>query len=265
MRLRTWLVVVFTTFLTVACATADKAPSAEVKAALAPTGKLRVAFLAVPLYATKDESGRFRGPAAELGEALAARLGVPMEPVPQPSVPALLAAAKSGAFDVVFTGINAERAALVDFSSPYMQVEQGVLVRPGSSVARLEDIDRAGMRIGVLEKAGADVALTKRLKSAQIVRLPTIDQLFLQFAGGHLDMVAGTTSRLLDETAKVPGSRVLEGAIVVEPLGVGVPKGRNAEAARFVDQFVRTAKADGLVARSIAQARLVGVSVAAAD
>ncbi len=260
-----WLAAMAVALLATGCSTVQSGPSAETKAALAPTGKLRVGFLAVPLYAAKDASGQFRGPAVDLGEALAARLGVPMEPVPQPSVPALLAAAKSGACDVVFTGINAERAALVDFSSPYMQVEQGILVRPGSTVTRIDDIDRAGMRVGVLEKAGADVALTKRLKSTQIVRLPNIDQLFAQFASGQLDMVAGTTSRLLDEVAKVPGSRVLEGSIVVEPLGVGVPKGRNPEAARFVDTFVRSAKADGLVARAIAQARLVGVSVAAAD
>jgi polar amino acid transport system substrate-binding protein len=258
-----WLCAALCALLAAGCATPDNAPSAEAKAALAPTGKLRVAFLAVPIYAAKDAaSGRYRGVAVDLGDSLAAKLGVAVEAMPHTTVSSLIAGAKANAFDVVLMGINAERAAVIDFSAPYMEVEQGVLVRSGVQVGKLEDIDRAGLRIGVLEKAGADVALSRRIKTAELVRAPSVDQLFALLAAGKVDMVAGTSSRLMEEQAKLPGSRMLDGRVTVEPIGMGVPKGRNPAAAQYVGQFVEEAKASGLVARSIGESRLAGVAVA---
>ncbi len=46
------------------------------RAALAPMGKLRVAFLLGPIYATKNSAtGELKGVAIDLGEELARRLG----------------------------------------------------------------------------------------------------------------------------------------------------------------------------------------------
>jgi polar amino acid transport system substrate-binding protein len=60
----------------------------------------------------------------------------------------------------------------------------------------------------------------------------------------------------------LPGSRVLEGRFLVEPIGAGVPKGRNAAAAAYVGHFVELAKADGLIKSAIDRAGLRGVVVA---
>jgi polar amino acid transport system substrate-binding protein len=54
----------------------------------------------------------------------------------------------------------------MDFSAPYMEVEQGYLVRAGVPAATMADVDRAGIRIGVLERSGADLHLSNTLKSA---------------------------------------------------------------------------------------------------
>ena len=52
------------------------APTPETRQALAPTGKLRVAFLSGPLYATKDPAtGELKGVAVDLGKDLARRVG----------------------------------------------------------------------------------------------------------------------------------------------------------------------------------------------
>ena len=111
----------------------------------------------VPLYASKDAStGQFRGVAPSLGADLAKRLGVPYEPVPYASVPALMAGAKAGEWDITTMGINPERAALMDFSVAFMEVEQGFLVRAGVALNSADEVDRAGIRIGVLEKAAGD-------------------------------------------------------------------------------------------------------------
>ena len=73
-------------------------------------------------------------------------------------------------------GINAERAAAMDFSAPYMEVEQGYLVRAGVSIATASDVDKAGIRIGVLEKSGADLYLSRTLKNATLVRVKSLPE-----------------------------------------------------------------------------------------
>jgi polar amino acid transport system substrate-binding protein len=242
---------------------ASQPPSAETRATLAPTGKLRVGFLLVPLYATKDAAtGEYRGLAPEIGKQLAQSVGLPPEWVAYPSVPALINGAKAAEWDIALSGINTERAAVIDFSAPMMEVEQGYLVRAGVPIDAAAQVDRAGVRIGVLERAGADVFLSKELKNAQLVRVNSPSELFGLFAAGKADVIAGTKSTLFAESAKQPGSRVLDGRIVVEPIGAGVPKGRAPGAAQYVARLVEQAKADGRVKAAIEKAGLRGVTVA---
>lgn len=245
------------------CASVTGAPDAA-KSALAPSGALRFGFLLGPIYATQDAaSGRYRGVAVDLGTALAARLGVPLETLAQPGIPALLAGASAGQFDVLAMGVTAERAAVIDFTPPYMVVEQGLLARAGLAATQVEDVDRSELRIGVLQKSGADTVLTRQLKQATLVRAPDLDQLFALLAAGGIDLAAATKSRLFEETQKIPGSVVLAGSILTEPIALGVPKGRAPAAAQFLAAFVEAATAQGLVARAIANHQLRGVRVAA--
>jgi polar amino acid transport system substrate-binding protein len=245
------------------CAGMPDAAGPETRAALAPTGKLRVGFLLVPLYATKDAaSNEYRGVTPDIGHDLAQKLGVPVEWVVYPSVPALINGAKASEWDVALSGINAERAAVIDFSAPMMEVEQGYLVRAGIAIGSAAEVDRPGVRIGVLERAGADIFLSKELKHAQLIRVGSAGELFGLFAAGKADVVAGTKSALYAEAAKQPGSRVLDGRLIVEPIGAGVPKGRSPAAAQYVAGFVERAKADGRVKAAIEKAGLRGVTVA---
>jgi polar amino acid transport system substrate-binding protein len=239
------------------------APTPEALQALAPTGKLRVAFLLGPLYATKDPAtGELKGVAVDLGKDLARRVGVPFDPVVYPNPPALVDGAKSGAWDVALIGINAERAAAMDFSAPYMEVESGYLVRAGVSIATASDVDKAGIRIGVLEKSSIDLYLSRTLKNAMLVRVKSIPEIFALLDNGKADVIAASKTAIFTEAASRPGSRVLDGRIIVEPIGMGVLKGRNAAASVYVGKFVEEAKAAGLVKSAIERAGLRGVVAA---
>jgi len=265
MQRRTCLWVCGAGWLAGGCASLQPQADAAVVEALAPQGKLRAAFLAGPIYATADPaSGRYRGVAVDLGEALAVQLGVPFEPLPQAAVPAILAGAQAGSFDLVMMGISAERAATLDFSPPYLEVEQGVLLRPGIELARIDQIDQSGLRVGVLERSGADAFLSRPPRSLQIVRAASLDALFADLAAGRIDMVAATKSRLFAEAAKLPGSRLREGRLLVEPIGMGVARNRPPAAARYLARFVEAAKASGRVAAAIERHKLLGVAVPAA-
>ena len=186
---------------------------------------------------------------------------MPFEPLPQAGVPAILAGAQAGSFDVVLMGINAERAATIEFSKPYLEGEQGVLVRPGVDVARIDDMDRTGLRVGLLERAGADAFHSSSARAMQVVRAASLDALFTDLAAGRVGMVAATKSRLSTEAAKLSGSRVLDGRLLVEPIGLGVARNRPAAAASCVARFAEAAQSSGLVAAAIARANLLGVAV----
>jgi len=237
--------------------------NSEARAALAPTGKLRVAFVSAAINATKDPTtGELKGVALDLGQELARRVGVKFHPVVYDAVSGLIGGAKSGEWDVALTGINAERAAAMDFSAPYMEIEQGYLVRAGVSIATPSDVDKTGVRVGVLEKNVADLVLSRTLKNATLVRANSVAELFALFGTGKADVIAIGKPGLFAEVAKHPGARVLDGRILVEPIGMGVPKGRDTAAALYVGKFVEEAKAKSLVKSAIERAQLRGVVVA---
>jgi polar amino acid transport system substrate-binding protein len=236
------------------------------KAAVAPTGTLRVAFPLAVIFGMKDPAtGELKGPAVDLGKELARRVGVPFEPVAYANPSALIRSGKFGEWDVVMIGINDERAAVIDFSAPYMELEQGYLARPGVSFAKVSDVDQAGVRIGVTEKSGGDIYLSGTLKNATLVRVKSFVDLYALLGSvkaAGVDVITTGKPGLFGVAAKYPGSRVLDGRIFVEPIGMGVPKGRHIAAAAYVSRFVDEAKAEGLVSSAIERAGLRGVVVA---
>lgn len=263
MRVRDWISVGIVGIVIGGCAGMQSGVTPETRAAVAPTGKLRAAFLLAPLYAVKDPStGDLRGIAPDLGRQLAQRLGVPFEPVIYPNPPALVDGAKSGQWDVALFGISAERATVMEFSAPFMEVEQGYLVRAGVPITTASEVDRAGVRVVLLEKGGADVILSQTLKNATIIRVRTQPESAALLDAGKADVYAATKTALFGVAATRPGSRMLEGRFLVEPSGMAVPKGRNPAAAAYVGRFVEEAKAGGLVKGAIERAGLRGVVVA---
>src|SRR5688572_11456712 len=87
--------------LVAACAVAPSDPGEGVRRALAPAGKLRVGLISVPVHAIRDPySGELKGVSHDLGSELAARLGVPFEPIMYPNPTACLAAGQAGEWDV---------------------------------------------------------------------------------------------------------------------------------------------------------------------
>lgn len=242
-----------------ACANLKTAPTQEEKRALAPTGKLRIAFLAnTPIHATKDLKS---GVAIDLGKELARRLGVPVEVMTYPTVVALFNSVKSGQWDIIFTGIAPDRTKIIDFSPAYAQIEMGFLVGKDAPIAAISDIDKPGVRIAVVERGAADVLLAPMMKHATLVRNPTVAGSVEMVKTGKADAFAALKTFLFPASEEVSGSRVLEGRVSVEDVAIAVPKG-NAVGAAYVRKFVEEAKAAGLVSAAIERARVRGLNAA---
>ena len=158
-------------------------------------------------------------------------------------------------------GISPERAQIVDFTAPYMVVEFGYLVPSGSPLSTLADVDKTGVRIAVLEKSSPDAFLSRAIQRATLVRVASIANMLESLTAGKADAVYATKANMLAESAKMPGSRVLEGRFGGEEAALAVPKGRQL-GADYARRFVDDAVSDGFVKAAIDRAGLRGVVVA---
>lgn len=245
-----------------ACAASPRGPTQEERHALAPAGSLRVAFLATtPIHATRDpRSGEFKGPAVDLGKEMARRIGARFEPVAYASFAPILAGAKSGEWDIAMMGASEERAKLVDFTAPYMVVEFGYLLPADSAASTPASLDAPGMRIATLEKSSPDAHLSRTIRHGTLVRFSTIAAMVDALNARKVDAIYATRAAMLVQSAKMPGSRVLQDG-GGEEAAIALPKGRNP-GPDYARKFVEAAKSDGLVQAAIERAGLRGVVVA---
>ncbi len=249
----------FLACLLLACAGSKPvSDDASAKTALAPSGRLRMAlYPGTPTSILDPGTERARGVGYDLGRVLARRASVPFEPVVLPNNAAVLAAVKEGKVDLAFTNATAERARDMDFTPPCLEIELGYLVRRDAPLATPADVDRPGVRVGVTAKSSSDVALTRDLKHATVVRAATLDAGSAMLAAGAIDAYATNKATLFEMGEKVAGSRVLDGRWGVERMALAVPKGRPA-ALSSASAFVEAAKRDGVVNEAIARAGLRG-------
>ena len=117
---RTIGALVFTVAVVNASAAYAQQPADPRVADLVQSGKLRVALgLGSPVLAMKDaNTGEVRGPALDLAQALAKKIGVKLEPVEYPRPGAILAGVKNNEWDVTFLVADPARLAEADFSPP---------------------------------------------------------------------------------------------------------------------------------------------------
>ena len=248
--------------LLASCATTAMAPSAAVSE-LAPTGKLRAAInFGNPILASRDpSSGEARGVSVDLSRELARRLGVPLELVTYDAAGKVVAALKSGAWDVAYVAIDPVRANEISYSAAYVVIEGAYLVRQDSAIRSNAEVDRAGVRVAAASGSAYDLYLSRELKQAKIVRAPTSQAVTDLFVAQGLDVAAGVRQQLEADAKRVPGLRLLEGRFMVINQAMGTPRGREA-GAKYLREFIEEMKATGFVAQALERHRIEGAAVA---
>jgi polar amino acid transport system substrate-binding protein len=238
------------------------APATDVRQVLAPSGKLRVGLYAgSPTSIVRDGAGE-RGVGFELGREFARRLGVPFEPVVFPRNADVQDAVKGGRVDVTFTNATPARAKDMDFTQPFLEVEQGFLVPANSPIRGIAEVDRPGVRVGVSEGSSSEATLAKQFSAATIVRTSTLQAASAMLASGALAAFATNKAILNELSDSLPGSRILDGGFGREQFAAGIPKGREA-GMPFARQFIDDAKSEGLVAGATRRAGVRGTTVPA--
>ena len=244
-----------------ACAGNPPAPTAEIRQALAPTGKLRVGmYPGSPTSMIRDpKTGEMKGVTLELGQELARRLGVPFEAVVFQRPAEVVDGVKSGNADILFTNASPARAKDIDFTPAMLDIEQGFLALPGSpiSTSAMTEVDRPGIRVGVSQGSTSLGTLSRAFKNAKLVEVPNLKSAIEMLKQRKVDAFASNKAILNELSDELPGSKVLAGRFGLEHVALGIPKGRDP-GMDYLRSFAREMMSGGYLDRAVETAGLRG-------
>jgi polar amino acid transport system substrate-binding protein len=230
---------------------------------LAPTGELRVALIASnPVLVTRAADGALGGVSVELARADAAKLGVPIRLIPYDHPARYNDSLGKDAWDIGLAARDPSRGEYLAFSDVFMEVDNGYVARPSLSLKSADEVDRAGIRIAVAQGLAPDGFLTRNIKNAEIVGVPSgLGPAREALSDGRADIYGENVHLAHRIAADLPGASVLAGRFNVVQMSIAVSK-QNSTALAIINEFVRDSKRDGLITQLIARAGLCGVRVA---
>lgn len=233
--------------------------SQEVVAQLAPTGVLRAGInMSNFLLVTGETSdGDPDGVSPDMARALAERLGVGCKLVPFKSPGEIADAAGKNIWDIGNIGAEPQRAAVMDFTAAYVEIEATYMVPAGSPIQSIDEVDREGVRIAHPPRSAYGLWLANNIKHATLVPADGLAGSFDLFVKEGLEALAGLRPGLITDVEKVPGARILDGQFSAVQQAMAANKGNDAAYA-FLKDFVEEQKSSGFVASLIEKHGVVG-------
>jgi polar amino acid transport system substrate-binding protein len=213
------------------------------------------------LVSSRAADGGPAGVSPDMAATLAACLDLPLRYVPYESPGKLADAAVRDEWDVALLGAEPQRAAVIDFTLAYSEIEATYLVPPGSPLQSIPEVDRAGRRIAVAARTAYGLWLERNIREAELVTGGSFDEAYRHFVEGGLDALAGLRPKLIADEKALPGSRMLPGRFMAVQQALGTPKLAGG-AIGYLNDFVAAAIRTGLVGRLIARHGVVGLSIA---
>jgi polar amino acid transport system substrate-binding protein len=231
---------------------------------LAPTGTLRASInVGNPLLAyIHPQTGQAAGLSVDLSQALATRLGIPLELKVFNAAGKSVQALSEGQADIGFFALDPLRGEGVLFTQAYVLIEGSYLVRQGSTIQNNAQVDQPGVRVMVGKGSAYDLYLTRHLKNAEILRAPTSPQVVAEFLSQGVEVAAGVRQQLEADARAQAGLQLIPGRFMVIEQAMAVPKSRGPEAAAQLDAFVDEMKRSGMVAKSLLAHQVQGASIA---
>lgn len=166
---------------------------------------------------------------------------------------ALVPSLVSGKIDIAIAGMTAdeERKQSVDFSDPYFDAVQAVIVPEGSAIATAADLD--GKKIGVQLGTTGDLFVTDAYPNAEINRFNKGLDAVQDVVSGRLDCVV-IDSAPAKVFAAEAGLKVLDEDLNSgnEQYGIAIAKG-NEELLGKINEALAALKADGTLDSIIAK------------
>jgi polar amino acid transport system substrate-binding protein len=232
---------------------------------LAKDGAVRAAYLASnPAQAIKDPAtGEARGVVVDLVRELARTRGVTVTLVPLANPQRVIDAVRNGEAEIGFVAYNPERAGPVEFSKPYLLVQQTFIVRDDSPIRSIADIDRQGRKLGATRADSIALYLRRTLKQGQLVELDDAspDAVFRMLRDGTVDAFGANRQRLTDMARGATGVRLLGDDLYGVEQTIIVSGGRR-DALDAANQFIDEVRTSGFLRTSIERSGVVGITAA---
>lgn len=235
--------------------------SDTVKAQIAPNGRLRAALNYANFLLVSTRAPEHTGVAPDLARELARRAGASVEFIGYDNAGLVADAAKAGAWDVAFIGAEPARAGEITFTPAYVEIEATYLVRDGSPLRSIADVDRAGIRIASSARAAYTLFLQRSLKAATVTEVTGAAATPAGFTSAGFDVLAGLKPGLIEDVRKTPGVRLIDGRFTAVQQSMGVRKA-SADAAAYLVAFADEIKHSGLLQSLIDRHGAHGLTIA---
>jgi len=226
---------------------------------LAPTGVLRAGINMSNFLLVNSETaaGEPAGVSPDMAQAIADKLGVPLQLIPYKGPGEVADGATLQQWDIANIAAEAERAKTIIFSPAYCEIQATYLLPADSDIHTMADVDKTGVRISVKRRAAYDLWLTQNLRNASLVRSASMDDSLAVFKDQSLEVLAGLRPRLIEDAKALPGSTLMAESFTAVQQSIGCLPGRK-EAAEFLLAFVAQAVSSGFVATLIEKHGVAG-------
>ena len=150
----------------------------------------------------------------------------------------------SGKCDLAAAGmtITPVRAKNLDFSAPYFDATQALLVKKGRNVASFKELK--GEKLGVQQSTTGEEYARKHAKGVTAVQFEDLGLLLTAVKTGQVQAGINDNGVLYDYAKKNPDTQVTQEFDTGERYGIGVRRGNDA-LRKQIDKTIKKAKADG--------------------
>ncbi|WP_125762059.1 glutamate ABC transporter substrate-binding protein [Companilactobacillus hulinensis] len=151
---------------------------------------------------------------------------------------------KNGNIDAIIATmtITPERKKTIDFANPYFDAGQSILVKKGSSVKKVQDLNGKTI-IGVVGSNSVQ-NVKKFAPKAQVLQLPDYAQALTALKSGQGDALTTDNVILAGMAVSNPGYELTGKAFTTEPYGIGINKGQK-DFKKAVNKALKEVQADG--------------------
>ncbi|CUB10594.1 ABC transporter glutamine-binding protein GlnH precursor [Bacillus cereus] len=234
-KLLTFIIIGLLSILVVACGSNEKKTE---KTSAKPSGKIEqikergelvvAVFTDKPPFGYVDKDGKNIGFEIDMAKRFAKDLlgdesKVKFVPVEAASrIPYL----QSDKVDFVLANMTAtnERKKVVDFTNPHLKVAVQVLVKDGSPIQSVKDLE--GKKVIVTKGTTADIYLTKNMKNVELIKFDKNTEALQALKDGRADAYAQDNLVLLSWANKNPGFHLLKDKLGGDDLiAIAVKKG----------------------------------------
>ncbi|QTA38270.1 basic amino acid ABC transporter substrate-binding protein [Thermosipho ferrireducens] len=190
-----------------------------------------------PPFEYVDENNNIVGFDIDIAQRIADKLGVKLEIVNLP-FDSLIPALMQNKIDLIIAGmtITEKRAKVVDFSVPYFNANQSIVVREGEKFRPVKLEDLKGRKVAVQLGTTGDIVVSE-ISEIKVVRFQKFTDAFLELQNKRVDAVVLDEAVARAYVKKFPKFVVSAVIDTGEKYGIAVKKG-NSELLNFVNNVI---------------------------